>query len=336
MKGLRTMKHMLLGVSVALGVSLSVAISGHAFSIGEMKVQSHLHAPFVAEVPLILKPHERDQGFVAVIGDEQDYQAEGVTRMPVIEALRPSIILGASNAIRIISNEPIDVKAFDLLLLVRTGKVTIIQNYPVALKPDPQTAPIVVETTSPAMTAPPVSGPLTQAPQVKSEASRKAMPPAADWLAGLPFTYGPILHGEILYKVMIRLNVPKPYVWQTAVRIWEHNQSRFVRGNLHGLQIGGFLDIPQDLRHSLPKISRREAQQIVTAQWDLWQKPAQMVVASTATKATEIGKAAEPAPVKPPAQPPESLAFAPEPEIPSAVNMATLESMLQGFERRLA
>lgn len=329
------MKHMLLCVGVALGINLSAAILGHAFSIGEIKVQSHLNTPFVAEVPLIMKPHERDQGFVAVIGDERDYQAEGVARMPVIEALRPSIILGASNVIRIISTEPIDTQSFDLLLLVRTGKVTIVQNYPVTLTPDPRSAPIVVDTEPPADTAPPAAAPQPQAAVANSPAPRAASP-AADWRANLPAQYGPILRGEVLYKVMVRLRVPKPYIWQTAVRIWEHNRARFIRGNLHGLQIGEYLEIPQDLRHSLSKLSQGEAQQIVAAQWDQWRKPAQMVVASAAAKAVGIGKTGAPTPVKPVTQPSESVAFASEPEVTAPVNMATLEEVLQGFERRLA
>ncbi len=329
------MKHMLRCVSVALGLSLGVAMSGHAFSLGEIKVQSHLHTPFVAEVRLIMKPHERAQGFVVVIGDEQDYKAEGVTRAPVIEALRPSIIMGQSDVIRIISAEPIDVPAFDVLLWVRTGKVTIVQNYPVALTADPQSAPMVATMTPPAETPTPAKAtPPSPAPQAKKPQPRPA-PSSAEWLANLPQQYGPILRGEALYKVMKRLRVPKPYLWQVAVRIWEHNQERFVRGNLHGLRIGTYLEIPDNLANSLPKLSQREAQEMVAAQWDTWQKPAQITVASAAAKAAGIGKAAEPAPVKPAAQPPESVVFESKTDMSSPVDMATLESMLQGFERRL-
>ncbi len=329
LKGLRTMKHILLGVSAALGLSLSAAVSGHAFSIGEIKVQSHLHTPFIAEVPLIMKPHERDQGFVAVIGDAGDYRDEGVARLPVLEALRPSILMGPPDVIRIISTAPIDAPAFDLLLLVRTGKVTIVQNYPVALTPDPKSAPITAEA-PPAKTVSPAPEPL-----VRSEIP---VPIAEEtWLDRLPVQYGPILRGEMLYKVMKRLRVPKPYMWQAAVRIWEHNQDRFVRGNLHGLRIGAYLDIPEDLRHALTQVSKREAQEIVAEQWDSWQKPARVVVAPAAAKAAGIGNVAEPAPAAPVAQPPASVAFAaPDTETSSPVNMATLESMLQGFEKRLA
>ncbi len=334
-KGLRTMKHVLLCVSVALGVSLSAAIPGYAFSIGEIKVQSHLHTPFVAEVPLIMKPHERDQGFVALIGDEGDYQAEGVARLPVIATLRPSIILGPSDVIRIISTEPIEVAAFDLLLLVRTGKVTIVQNYPVTLTPDPRSAPMVAKTTPPADVVPSAPNLPAQAPPAESRTSRVVSPARADWLDNLPARYGPILRGEMLYKVMVRLGVPKSHIWQAAVRLWEHNQARFVRGNLHGLQVGSYLDIPPALRHALTTLSRREAQQRVAAQWDLWQKPVQIVVASAPARAAGMGQATAPEPVESVAEPPESVAFAPDAKTDTAVNMATLETMLQGFERRL-
>jgi len=317
------MKQMLRCVSVALGVSLSAAISGHAFSIGEIKVQSHLNTPFVAEVPLIMQPHERDQEFVAIIGDARDYKAEGVTFVPVIERLRPSIVLESSDIIRIISTEPIEVAAFDLLLLVRTGKVTIVQNFPVALTLDPGLAPIMVETVPP------------PAPQEKSQTPRVVSPVEDNWLDHLPARYGPILRGEELYKVIVQLGVPQPHIWPVAVRIWEHNQDRFVSGNLHGLRIGSYLEIPQDLRHSWPTLSSREAQQMVAVQWDTWQKRTQIVFSPAETKTAGVGQTAEVALAKPAAQASESMDFASEMDSSSPVSIATLESMLQGFERRL-
>jgi Tfp pilus assembly protein FimV len=326
------MKHILLCVSIALGVSLSATNSGHAFSLGDIHVQSYLHTPFVAEVPLNVTPPERSQEFMAVIGDEHDYEAEGVTRLSVIETLRPTIILGLSDVIRIISTEPIEVPEFDLLLLVRTGQVTIIRNFPVALSSDPRTAPIVVEAAPSAHTPDVASSPSTPAPLATSH----SLIPEADWLADLPAQYGPILRGEMLYKVMERLRVPEPYLWQVAVRIWEHNPERFVRGNLHGLRIGVYLDIPDDLRDSLPRLSQREAQQMVAAQWDAWQQPEEMIVASpSAAPDDRDHQAAAFAPAEPADQPSESVAFASASDMSTPVNRVTLESMLQGFERRL-
>ncbi len=69
-------------------------------------------------------------------------------------------------------------------------------------------------------------------------------------------------------------------------------------------------------------------------QWDHWQKPAQVVVAST-TPSPSKPNPVEPVLAKPVAQAPESVVFPSKPDVASPVNMATLESMLQGFERRL-
>ncbi len=169
------MKHMLLRVSVVLGLSLSMTLSGHAFSVGGIEVKSHLHTPFVAEVPLIMKPHERDEGFVVVIGDERDYTSEGVARAPVIETLRPSVIMGPTDVIRIISTEPIDIAAFDLLLLVRTGRVTIVQNYPIELATAPKPAPMVA-TATPTIKAEPA---VKAEPSATAASSAKAAKPTA-------------------------------------------------------------------------------------------------------------------------------------------------------------
>jgi Tfp pilus assembly protein FimV len=326
------MKHILLCVSIALGVSLSAANSGHAFSLGDIKVQSYLHAPLAAEVPLTVTPSERGQEFLAVIGDQSDYEAEGVPRLSVIETLRPTIMLGLFDVVRIVSTEPIEVPEFDLLLMVRTGQVTIIRNFPVVLSPDPRTTPMVVETAPPAKTPEVAPSPSAPAPQATSH----SWTAEADWLANLPAQYGPILRGEMLYKVMERLRVPEPYVWQVAVRIWERNQERFVRGNLHGLRIGVYLDIPDDLRDSLSRVSRREAQQMVAAQWDAWQQPAEMVVVSPSATPDDRGHAAAAfAPAEPADPPSESMALASAADMSMPVNRAMLESVLQGFEKRL-
>ncbi len=328
------MKHMLLRVGVVLGLSLSVTLPGHAFSVGEIEVKSHLNAPFVAEVPLILKPHERDEGFVVVIGDERDYTSEGVVRAPVIETLRPSVIMGTMDVIRIISTTPIEVPAFDLLLLVRTGRVTIVQNYPVVLATAPKPAPMVATETPPIKKKPIVEAE-PPAPTISRAGATKRTAPTVEgaWLANLPEQYGPILRGEALYKVMKRLRVPKSYTWRVAVRIWEHNQGRFVRGNLHGLQVGVYLQIPPDLADSLSQISPRKAKQMVAEQWDTWRKPSQMVVASAVlAKRNAVASA----PAKPAEQAPESMVFPSKVDVEPPVKMADLESMLQGFEKRLA
>ncbi len=134
---------------------------------------------------------------------------------------------------------------------------------------------------------------------------------------------------------MKRLRVPKSYSWQVAVRIWEHNRDRFVRGKLHGLRIGAYLRMPADLPDSLPRLSPRKAKQMVAEQWDTWQKPAQMVVASAALS-NRKRKSVAAAPSRPAAQTAESVVFPSGTDVSPPVNMATLESMLQGFEKRLA
>jgi hypothetical protein len=197
-----------------------------------------------------------------------------------------------------------------------------VQTYPVALTPDPGLAPIMAETVPP-----PASQEQSQTP--------RAVSPAEDWLDHLPARYGPIFRGEELYKVMVQLGVPQAHIWPVAVRLWEYNQDRFVSGNLHGLRIGGYLEIPQDLHYSLPTLSPREAEQIVAVQWDTWQKRTQMVFTPAAAKTAGVGQTTEVALAKPAAQALEAMDFASETATSSPVNIATLESMLQGFETRL-
>ncbi len=312
-------------LAVALALSLGPSGLGHAFSVGDIEVHSYLGAPFVAEVPLAMKPHERNEGFVVVIGDEQDYEAESLPRAPVLDDLWPTVIMGPPDLIRIASKEAITASAFDLVVLVRVGQITLVRRYPIMLPAPPTPSPLAATP--------------TRKPESPPQATAATDTKPSDWMARLPETYGPVLPGESLYKIMKRLDVPKAHVWQMTVLIWRQNQSHFIRGNLHGLQSGMYLHMPANIEPELDTLPRAQAQQMIANQWDIWRHPEREQIArqdDTTPDAAPAETLTEEALADVHETVPSQAAVWPSDLQPPQVSVANLESVLQGFEERLA
>jgi Tfp pilus assembly protein FimV len=260
----------LLGFVVVIGLSIALPPSPQALSVGEIGIQSSRGMPFLAEIPLLLEAPERAKGISATLGDEREYRTEGLTRAAVIDSLEVRVIPGARDVISIASSKPIQEPAFDVLLLVRVGHVTIVKTYHIVLPPPPS-LPAPRAASAPAG-APPSESPRT-AVALSPAQPRKALskaPPAA-WMQRLPERYGPIEPGATLYSVVDGLGVPKDLLWQMIVLLWQANKQDFSSGNLHGIRTGKFLTIPSDLADNLATLNRTEAQRIIAEEWDNWQ-----------------------------------------------------------------
>jgi hypothetical protein len=168
--------------------------------------------------------------------------------------------------------------------------------------------------------------------------------------------YGPVEKGETLYSITKTLHVPNDKIWHGVIALWRANRGQFVGGNLHGLQIGTFLEVPSDLAESIAVLRLTEAQEIVANQWEEWQTlqrlgpGKQRVIAArdTETTATPSGKreTSTTAPVKREAAAPPAEKAAEKPTAPQSVvlpvgkqgnmvSMAELQTVLQGLEDRL-
>ena len=260
----------LLGLVVVIGLSIALPPSLQAFSVGEIVIHSSRGIPFLAEIPLLLEALERTRDVTATLGDEREYRTEGLMRAAVIDSLGVKVTPGVRDVISIASSKPIQEPAFDVLLLVRVGHITIIKTYHIVLPPPP--SPPAPRATSASAGASPFESPRTAvapSPAQPKKALSKASPAA--WVQRLPERYGPIEPGATLYGVAEGLGMPKDLLWQTIVLIWQANKQGFSGGNLHGLRTGMFLTIPSDLVDNLATLGRTEAQRIIAEEWDNWQ-----------------------------------------------------------------
>ena len=328
-------------VMVVLGLQLSLASHLWAFAVGEITVYSHRGEPFVAEVRLLLGPREHDKDVEVTLANQEVYRAEGLRRAAMIDTLKAVMAPGAHDMIRLSSSVPMQESAFDLVLSVRAGQVTIVKHYDVTL-PAPASAHIVAPLPTIAQVVP-----LTQAPKAIAKPTRP--PRRAE-------RYGPVGRGETLYSIAKALHVPNEKSWQAVVALWRSNKGQFFAGNLHGLPAGTFLEVPSDLAESMATMRMAEAQEIVANQWEEWHttqrtgtgKPRVIIAhdpeasapspGKRATAATASGKraAATPPVEKTVEKPTASQAvFLPVGKHGNMVSMTELQTVLQGLEERL-
>ncbi len=338
-------------VGVGLATSLSLTVHLHAFSVGDLVVQSHLGAPFAAEVRLEMEQHERDQSLVVIIGDQREYEAEGVSRLPVVDLLRPTVTMGPPEKIRVFSAEPIQVPSFDLVLLVRSGKLTIVRSYPIALSAPSPPPPMAAKPAVPVATKPaapmekrsevvPAALPQSKRPQA-GRAKATMSPTQTPWVKGLPRRYGPVQPGETLYSILEKLAVPRSAIGQAAVFLWQANPDQFSHQNLHGLLSGVSVRIPVDLEQITASMPPDEAHKIILAQWEEWQNLQRVKLDQQDTMPSEPqavlvqreNRDATPAAAEPAVPTPTVVLSTQEPS--SLVTVMELESVLQGLEDRL-
>ena len=258
---------------IVLAAGVGLADDLLAFSVGEIAVQSAAQEPFRAEVPFVLEPHERDRELEVLLGTPQDYQLEELQRAPILEHLHIVLAPDKRDTVRIFSNVPVADEAFDLLVLVRSGKLTIVRNYHVDLSasgalaaPETAVAEPPVRRADLAPPAPPATSPPAPEPVIPPT------PPPVEAQFDLPELYGPIQRGETMYNIVGRLNVPTAQRWQAVVLLWRVNHEQFLRGNLHGLRIGAYLEVPIDFAERLSAMDMTTSQQIIDSQWQAWRR----------------------------------------------------------------
>src|SRR5436309_84060 len=143
-------------VMVMLGLQLSLASSLWAFAVGDIAVHSRRGEPFAADIRLLLEARERDKETEVTLGNQDAYRGEGVKRLAVIDTLQAVLPPGTRDVIRLSSTVPLQETAFDLVLLVRIGQVTIVKHYTVAV-PAPAPAPTAVPLAAPLPSIAPVA-----------------------------------------------------------------------------------------------------------------------------------------------------------------------------------
>ena len=288
-------------------IAACVSLGGDllAFSVGEIDVQSTANEPFRAEVPFVLEPHERDRELELLLGTPRDYQLEELDRAPILQHMHIILAPDKRDTVRIFSNVPIMDDAFDLLVLLRSGQLTIVRNFHVELSETPVAAapqqvavvePLIQQAAAdPVPTTEPTIPSQPPAPAVEPDLP-PTLPPVEAQL-DLPNLYGPIQRGATMYDIVSTLDVPRGQRWQAVVLLWRLNHRAFLRGNLHGLRVGAHLEVPVAFAERLNAMNMEASRQIIDRQWQAWRRRQVTTAAQAIAMTTElIAEAQEPAP----------------------------------------
>ena len=275
-----------------LAACLGLASQLQAFSVGDIDVQSGANEPFRAEIRFVLEAHERDREFQVLLGTSQDYQLEELERPSVLQHMHIVLAPDKQDTVRIFSNVPMTDDTFDLLVLLRSGKLTIVRNYRVELQESVTAVQqqAVVEpaapTTDTETEAPPPQATPTVAPSAVPEPQLATGSPMIQALLDSTIPYGPIQRGETMYNIVGKLGVSSDQRWQAVVLLWRANHGAFLRGNLHGLLVGVHLEIPTQFNNRLAAIDKGTSQRIIANQWESWRRR-QVTTAAEALAMTE-------------------------------------------------
>ena len=241
-------------------------------------MQSAANEAFRAEIRFVLEAHERDKEFEVLLGTSQDYQLEELDHPSVLQHMHIILAPDKQDTVRIFSNVPIMDDTFDLLVLLRSGKLTIVRNYRVELQEFVTMAqqkavvePVVPPTAPEPVSSPPQVAP-SAAPSAVPEPELAATPPVIQAAIDSTSPYGPIQRGETMYNIVGKLDVPRDQRWQAVVLLWRANHGSFLRGNLHGLLVGLLLEVPPDFEDRLRAIDKETSQRIIASQWEAWRQ----------------------------------------------------------------
>jgi len=82
-------------------------------------------------------------------------------------------------------------------------------------------------------------------------------------------TYGPVVSGETLLKIVRKLGYSKKDAPRAAVALWMDNRGHFVRQNLNGLRVGSTLNL-RHLGRKTERLSDVVADRVLKSQWAEW------------------------------------------------------------------
>lgn len=231
-----------------LASAISLALSppsAAALGLGELRTDSALNEPFVAEIELIdVKPDELDT-VKASLASEAEFEKVGTERFFYLTKLRFNAQISPEGRpiLRVTSREPIREPFLDFVVEVNWPEGRLVREYTVLLDPptarDRRARPQIRPTEMPA-TRGRAAGRSAMTPQ----ASMPAQVPASAGAIDFPLRTDPVPAGAGLLRMARGLAPPGATVPQTTLALYRNNRQAFVGGDINQLRVGQTLVIP--------------------------------------------------------------------------------------------
>ena len=119
--------------SVVFGLFFTASPS-IAFFVGNLEVKSKFGGKFEASFEIHL---DNDEGYEVALGKLDDYKKLGLTRSSLVNSLKlekPAATKGAKRVIRIFSNIPLFFPSFNLVVIAKNNRGTLLENFLVTEK----------------------------------------------------------------------------------------------------------------------------------------------------------------------------------------------------------
>jgi FimV-like protein len=218
-------------------------IPAHALGFGALTLNSYLHEPLKAQVPLVLAATERAESITVELAGPADYRQLNLQWHDSLNAIRVLFHRDASRAptIKLRSVGIITSPLLSIVLKARkAGRGTYYKHFKVLLDPAPA-SPVAVSPVSGVMV---ISGPiLLPVPSQADEATELKGMNSTGWARSEK--YGPTRSGDSLSEIASRLR--KDERWsnsQVALALYEKNRAAFIDGDINHLRRGAWLATP--------------------------------------------------------------------------------------------
>jgi len=255
---------------VGLLGSLGMAAQVDALGFGELVLNSHLHQPMNAEIPLLLNASDDMKKMRIELATPQEYRQLGLQWQQSLSRIR--VLLHAKHTdhpiIQLRSTELVHAPMLSIVLKAKkSGRSTYFKHYRLLLDP--------VETLPGGGSHQSV---LMSTAQTSQDAARPS--PVEDGFWARIRRYGPVQTGDNLSEIAYRLRVDKRFSnRQVMLSLYEKNLTAFIDGNINHLIKGVWLTIPSD--HTVKSLTGEAAMQKLS---NLLQRGNSIVKAATGTK----------------------------------------------------
>ncbi|HHT0603434.1 TPA: type IV pilus assembly protein FimV, partial [Legionella anisa] len=219
--------------------SLTLPLCAYALGLGEMRVESALNQPFLAEIELI-DAHEVSLSNIKVeLADPQSYKSLGVERSEAISILFLDIKKNKKGklVLEVHSKERMTEPYMQLIVDLTWPKGQIFKVYSVLLDP-----PGYKLTNTIAQSGLTYQRKFTNYHQKTTAAPAEVVPSGQEKKA----VYGPAASNESIWQIAQRYKTPEAILPQIVLAIVGTNSDAFIDGNLNGLKAGTRLKIPSD------------------------------------------------------------------------------------------
>lgn len=212
--------------------------SGNALAIGlgEIRIQSALHAPLQAEIPLLgVSPDQLDRVRIR-LGRREEFADVGVDYLPEFDRVAVEVVRRANGVfVQLRSQAVMREPLLQLVLVADDASVRVLREYVLMLDP-PQT-----RIAQSAAATPEASAPVLTA---ATAASLQSASPVADaTTAPESWQYGPTRRGDSLSKIAQRLD--RDGNWRRyAMALLAANPQAFINNDPHRLKAGVLLNLP--------------------------------------------------------------------------------------------